>query len=1043
MLYYFISFVYKYLKMQQQLISKDYIQMAPMPNNKNANINKIFGKIDNIITESQFNQLHIPINIKDENGDSILHHILRNSLNEEEALRKIIVIPNIKSLINVVDSKGRTPMHLICKYQYYNVFKFIVNDDYDLNEDQRIILNMFNNKNTLTEEVIDGINNFIDDTQRSMKNKPEELKIPNNDYKYECYNQFCNLYNKINNYIIEYTNKKNKADVNLEYILYIILYAIDNYRYITFETFKKIDDKQIINEKKNEEILINEYGQKYDFHMYNFILALALLRYDIFMLKEKYNSIINNGGIINGGNRTNIKINENSFIGGSKDNDDMLTKIGNLINTKIMIMISSMSKIIDTLLTNLNENKEILKTIIQQIEKNKDIRIKNILNNLDNLFNGTEHHFYKKNEKKSASFLWRFNNNLSIIKYGDDYKNINVKENDKKTYTRYYMFHDDNFNDYIKLKNYVNKLKDYVDKFKDVNKLKDVDELKKYINELNDYVNKKLKDCVDNFKDDDKLQYYYDKLKDYYDKLKYYVDNFKDDDKLEDCINKLKDYINKLKNDDKFKDYYDELKKYHDGLKDYVNDLKDYVDKIKNNDFENYYNELETYVNKFKDDDKLKDYYDELKDYYDEIKKYINELKKYVDKFKDDELKVYYNGFKEYVDKFKDNDLEYYYNKLKEYVDNNSKDHDLEYYYNKLKDYNDKHLEEKILIDDEEIDNIKPHNKINNINNINYLIFDYKQKTPLNYLLHGVINNKSMIKIDKSSVYDENEYDKDGNIMYNNIIKDYIHITIDNNNINIRFINTDFIKDYINIIKNKIYLLYNTFVDNRRLEYFIDYRNNIIKNSNDYRFINKSNDIMNNIRIYLFKQLNDNILKKYLKENDKNVIDNNILMYNIYVLFLNKIGIKNNIYIFNVCKKQDIDGKKRDITVEDIKDTNIQKEINDINKIKDIKDINKNNKDIINDFIKNIKPNDSDDDNIFIDENIKNIKDIENLNNKDTKNKIIKIIKNKLIDIYIKKFKSKINNNVKSIINNIVDNELLKLYEDKKPLIIKALSSIN
>ena len=112
--------------MQQQLISKDYIQMAPMPNNKNANINKIFGKIDNIITESQFNQLHIPINIKDENGDSILHHILRNSLNEEEALRKIIVIPNIKSLINVVDSKGRTPMHLICKYQYYNVFKFIV-----------------------------------------------------------------------------------------------------------------------------------------------------------------------------------------------------------------------------------------------------------------------------------------------------------------------------------------------------------------------------------------------------------------------------------------------------------------------------------------------------------------------------------------------------------------------------------------------------------------------------------------------------------------------------------------------------------------------------------------------------------------------------------------------------------------------------------------------------------------------------------------------------------------------------------------------------
>ena len=323
-----------------------------------------------------------------------------------------------------------------------------------------------------------------------------------------------------------------------------------------------------------------------------------------------------------------------------------------------------------------------------------------------------------------------------------------------------------------------------------------------------------------------------------------------------------------------------------------------------------------------------------------------------------------------------------------------------------------------------------------------------------------------MVKIDKSSIDDEdNEYD---NIVYNNIIKDYIHITIDNNNINIRFINTDFINDYINIIKNKIHLLYNTFVDNRRLEYFIgvdnrrleyfigvDNRNENNENleyyikNNKYRFINKSNDIMNNIRIYLFKQLNDNILKKYLNKDDKNVINNNILMYNIYVLFLNKIGIKNNIY-FKVCKEQDI-------TVKDIKDTNIkndiQKEIDDINKIKDIKDIKDINK-VIN-VIKNITSSDFEDINneqtknkiSNIIQDFKNIKDIENINDDQIKNKIIKIIKDKIIkninNKFINIFKSKINNKIKSIINNIVDNELLKLYEDKKPLIIKALSSIN
>ena len=932
--------------MQQQLISKDYIQMAPMPNNKNANINKIFGKIDNIITESQFNQLHIPINIKDENGDSILHHILRNSLNEEEALRKIIVIPNIKSLINVVDSKGRSPMHLICKYQYYNVFKFIVNDEYDLNEDQRIILNMFNNK-TLTEDVIDSINNFINNTQNLMKNKPEELKIPDNNYKYvyECYNQFYNLYNKINNYIIKYINKKNKADVNLEYILYIILYAIDNYSYITFETFKKIDNKQIFNDNKQ----INNVKMRH------FIEALVLLRYDIFILKENYNSIINNDDIIDRGNRPIIKTKENSFIGGSEDDesedDYMINKISHLVNINIRFIITCMNKIINTLLKNLNKNKEILKKIIQRIEKKKGIKIKDILNKLDNLFNDSEQYYYKKSSIDKVSFLWRFTHNLSIIKYRDD--KITEDFEKKYKYTWYYMNFDVRLKNYDKLKDYVDKLKDYVDKLKDDVKLKDVDNLKDYVDKLK--VDVKLKDYVYN--------------------LKYYVDKLKVDDKLKDYVDNLKDCVDKLKDDVK--------------LKDYIVKLKDYVDKLK-------------------DDVKLKDYVDNLKDY--------------VDKLKDD------------VDNLKD-----YNNKT-------------ENYYNKLKDYNDNHLEEKILIDDEEIDNIKPHN---NINNINYLIFDYKQKTPLNYLLHGVINNKSMVKIDKSSIDDEdNEYD---NIVYNNIIKDYIHITIDNNNINIRFINTDFINDYINIIKNKIHLLYNTFVDNRRLEYFIgvDNRNENNENleyyikNNKYRFINKSNDIMNNIRIYLFKQLNDNILKKYLNKDDKNVINNNILMYNIYVLFLNKIGIKNNIY-FKVCKEQDI-------TVKDIKDTNIkndiQKEIDDINKIKDIKDIKDINK-VIN-VIKNITSSDFEDINneqtknkiSNIIQDFKNIKDIENINDDQIKNKIIKIIKDKIIkninNKFINIFKSKINNKIKSIINNIVDNELLKLYEDKKPLIIKALSSIN
>lgn len=100
--------------------------MAPMPNNKNANINKLFGKIDNINSKEQYDRLHVPINIKDENGDSILHHILIHALDEEQALMKIKSIDKIETLINTTNKKGQTPMHLICKYQYHDTFNYIV-----------------------------------------------------------------------------------------------------------------------------------------------------------------------------------------------------------------------------------------------------------------------------------------------------------------------------------------------------------------------------------------------------------------------------------------------------------------------------------------------------------------------------------------------------------------------------------------------------------------------------------------------------------------------------------------------------------------------------------------------------------------------------------------------------------------------------------------------------------------------------------------------------------------------------------------------------
>lgn len=225
----FILFVYRLIAMQQQLISKEYIQMAPMPNNKNANINKLFGKIDNINSKEQYDRLHVPINIKDENGDSILHHILIHALDEEQALMKIKSIDKIETLINTTNKKGQTPMHLICKYQYHDTFNYIVdkceneketvgtkefeleNGDIDIEggaKDDEIKINYIafdNKRKTPFNYLLHGV---LHNKSNDKTNMLKEFKTD----KIKSFNDFTNLLN--NNLQICFDNN----DINIRFI---------------------------------------------------------------------------------------------------------------------------------------------------------------------------------------------------------------------------------------------------------------------------------------------------------------------------------------------------------------------------------------------------------------------------------------------------------------------------------------------------------------------------------------------------------------------------------------------------------------------------------------------------------------------------------------------------------------------------------------------------------------------------------------------------------------------------------------------------------
>lgn len=104
------------------LISKNYQQMISVPGSQNNELNKFFEMIDNLNKPIEFNKSKFDLNVRDENGNSILHRIIINSLNEQELLLKIEFIPKIETLINTINFKQQTPLHLLCKYQYYESY---------------------------------------------------------------------------------------------------------------------------------------------------------------------------------------------------------------------------------------------------------------------------------------------------------------------------------------------------------------------------------------------------------------------------------------------------------------------------------------------------------------------------------------------------------------------------------------------------------------------------------------------------------------------------------------------------------------------------------------------------------------------------------------------------------------------------------------------------------------------------------------------------------------------------------------------------------
>lgn len=143
------------------LIPKNYQEMISIPGNQDNELNKFFETIDNLNKPFKLNESKFGLNIRDENGNSILHRIIINSLNEQELLNKIQFIPNIETLINTVNFKHQSPLHLLCKYQYYQAYLLLKNtlecEDIDYLQEEKDIETLIKGVSSIITKKAEGI----------------------------------------------------------------------------------------------------------------------------------------------------------------------------------------------------------------------------------------------------------------------------------------------------------------------------------------------------------------------------------------------------------------------------------------------------------------------------------------------------------------------------------------------------------------------------------------------------------------------------------------------------------------------------------------------------------------------------------------------------------------------------------------------------------------------------------------------------------------------------------------------------------------------
>lgn len=138
------------------VIDSNYIEMFPITTRNDEEIKKSFDSLN----DHNYYDFNFDINKRDENGNSLLHRLIIDSVDENDAINKFLNLPiDVKSLYNKQNNNLQSPLHLICIKRYQKLFDVMVNKD--------------RTRRTIIKDVLDNIKeNDKDYYNVIFKNKP-------------------------------------------------------------------------------------------------------------------------------------------------------------------------------------------------------------------------------------------------------------------------------------------------------------------------------------------------------------------------------------------------------------------------------------------------------------------------------------------------------------------------------------------------------------------------------------------------------------------------------------------------------------------------------------------------------------------------------------------------------------------------------------------------------------------------------------------------------------------------------------------------------